>query len=167
MDTRSSPINDIYGTTPQSGRPMRTGHAWLWILLGLFGGFAIGSLRPVMRLRPDPPRSVVGPTVNSNKAELRAQTHTARACWDYAVHSLQDTYPYGRSLPLRPPHASGNSAGNATAISVVCWPRLRVAWTQRGSWEEKYEWDTTWLTNSHGSFQKTVHNVMNYLNNLQ
>lgn len=163
MDRRSSPIDDLYGVTPQDRIPRRQGHAWFWILVGLVGFFVIESMRPVMRLRPDPPQSVVGPTGNLNKAELRAQTHTAKACWNYAIQSLQGAYPNGESLPLRPPHASGKSA---TALSVVCWPRLRVAWTQRDSWEEKYEWDTSWLTNSNSSFQKTVRNVMDYLSNL-
>lgn len=165
MDRRSSPISDLYGTTPQDRTPKRHGHAWFWILLALAGFFVIESIRPVMVLRPDPPQSVVGPTVNSNRAELRAQKRTARACWDYAIQSLQNKYPYGRSLPLRPPHAPANPAEGPTALSVVCWPRLRGVWKKRDSWKEKYEWDTSWMTNPHSSFQKTVRNVTNYLSN--
>lgn len=166
MDKRSSPITDLYGTASQGGVPKRGGHTWLWVLLILVGFFVFQSLRAEMRLRSDPPASVVGARLNSTDAEYRSQVRMARACWDYAIHSLQDNYPYGQSLPRRPPHSASNSVGKATPISVQCWTRLRSAWTRRESWVEKYEWDTSWISNPKSSFRETVQNAIDFLRNL-
>lgn len=165
MDKRSSPIGDMYGTSPQDEVPKRGGHTWLWVLLLLVGFFVFESLQPEMRLRSDPPSSFVGAKLTSSKAEYRSQVRMAKACWDYAIRSLQDSYPYGQSLPRRPPHSAGSSIGKATAISVLCWPRLRVAWTQQESWVKKYEWDTSWISNPDSSFRQTIENAMNFLTN--
>ena len=163
MDKRSSPITDLYGATPPEGPRKHRGRGWLLVVLLLAGLFILESIRPVMRLRPDPPPAVVGARLNSNAAENQAQDRMAQACWDYAIQSLQNRYPYGQPLPARPPLASNQSVGNAPEISVLCWPRLRIAWAQPESWVQKYEWDTDWVTDPNGPFQQTVHNITNFL----
>ena len=163
MDRRYSAIDDMYGVGLGNEPPRRRGRGFLYVVLLLAGLFVFESLQPVMRLRSDPPAGFVGARVDSNEAEYREQQRTARACWDYAIHSLQQSYPYGQPLPKNPPQASGNSVGNTSAISVLCWPRLRRAWTQSESWVEKYEWSTDWVTNPHSTFQRTVRSVTNYL----
>ena len=163
MDRRNSPITDLYGAAPEDERPKQRGRGWLFVLLVLAGLFAYESIRPVMRLRPDPPPTVVGARLNSDETAYHSQERMARACWDFAIESVQKMYPFGQSLPKSPPPGFSHRTGEASAISILCWPRLRVAWTQPDSWVQSYEWSTDWLTNPRGSFQRTLHNLMNYL----
>lgn len=162
MDRRYSAIDDMYGVGLGNAPPKRRGR-WLLYVLLLGGLFVFESLHPVMRLRSDPPAGFVGARLNSNEAQYRDQQRMARACWDYAIHSLQHSYPYGQTLPIIPPGTSGSSVGNVSTISVLCWPKLRQAWTQSESWVEKYEWSTDWVTNPHGTFQRAVRSVTSYL----
>jgi hypothetical protein len=161
MDRRSSPIIDLYGAEPEDHSPRRKSHTWLYVLLTIAGFFVFGSIQPVMRLRPDPPPSVVGASLNSGKISHESQMRTARGCWDYAINSVQDLYPYGRVLPINPPASLRGRSGRASAISALCWPRLRNAWDQPGSWVRSYEWSTHWLTNPDGPFQRTIFNILN------
>ena len=161
MDRRSSPITDMYGITPEDYPPPRKSYTWLYVLLTIAGFFVFESIQPVMRLRPDPPPSVVGAGLNPNEASHESQMRTARACWDYAIASVQDVYPYGRDLPGNPPSGSKGKSGKASAISELCWPRLRNAWGQPESWVRSYEWSTDWLTDPNGPFQQAIFNVLN------
>jgi hypothetical protein len=163
MDRRYSPITDLYGTEAENEPPRRGGHAWFYVLLALAGLFVFESIRPVMHLRSDPPPSVIGARLNEDASQYQSQLRMARACWDYAIHSVQDIYPYGGSLPNEPPPRLKGSSRKPTALSALCWPRLRVAWTQPESWERKYEWSTDWITDPNSSFQQTLHNIMNRL----
>lgn len=149
----------MYGAAPEDESPKRKGHTWLYILLVLAGFFVFESLNPVMRLRSDPPPSVVGAKTDQNES----QSHMARACWDYAIGSVQKVYPFGRQLPKDPPPRLRSLTGKASAISVLCWPRLRVAWTQRESWVEVYEWNTGWLTDPNGFVQVEFRNFLKFL----
>jgi len=163
MDRRYSAIDDLYGLASHEEPPKRGRRGWLYVMLALAGFFIFESLHPVMRLRSDPPSGFVGAKLNSNEAQYRDQQQMARACWDYAIQNVQQSYSYGQPLPKNPPSASGNSIGNASAISVLCWPRLRQAWSQPESWVEKYEWSTDWVTNPNGTFQQTLHKLMTFL----
>lgn len=155
MDSRYSPINDMYGVAPRGKPPKRINRTWLLVLAVLAGLFIYESIHPVMHLRPDPPPGVMDARLNSNEAEYQAQERTARACWNYAIQSLQKTYPYGQVLPVNPPRIPGKSNGSVPAISALCWSRLRLAWPRSESWVQTYEWNTDWIT-------KTVHNLVNF-----
>lgn len=164
MDRRSSPITDLYGATLPETPRKRGGRGWQVVLLFLAGLFILESIRPVMRLRPTPPPSVVSASLSPNGIKTQSQDRMAKACWDYATAYLQQSYPYGESLPKNPPLATRNSRGNASAISVLCWPRLRTAWTQNESWVRRYEWSTEWVTDPKGTFQKTLRDIIDFLN---
>lgn len=161
MDRRSSPIADLYGVSPEHYSPRHKSHAWLYVLLTIAGFFVFESIEPVMRLRPDPPPSVVGAGLNPQGASKESLMRTARACWDYAVESLQDAYPYGKALPRNPPSSFTGKAGSPSGITELCWPRLRNAWGRRESWVPSYGWSTDWLTNPNGPFQRAFFNILN------
>jgi len=158
MDRRSSPINDLYGASPEDHSPQRKSRAGLYFLLTAAAFFAFESIQPVMRLRPDPPPSVIGASLNPNGVSHGSQMEMARACWDYAIASVEDVYPYGKDLPRDPPIGSKSKSGKATAMSALCWPRLRNAWSRPESWVRSYRWSTDWLTNSDSPFQRTNFN---------
>lgn len=160
MDRRYSPITDLYGTAPQDEPPRRRSYTVLYVLLVVAGLFVFESIRPVMRLRMDPPPSVVGAKLNNDASHYQSQLRTARACWAFAIDFVQNLYPYGKSLPKSPPPATHSRIGKASALSQLCWPRLRVAWTQRKSWKRSYELSTDWIYNPESSFRRTLHKVM-------
>ncbi len=160
MDRRSSPLSDMYGTEPQDESPRGGSHTWLYILVAALGFFVFESLQPVMRLRSDPPLSVVGARLNQNDSQYQSQIRMARACWDYAIESVQNVYPFGQSLPKSPPPRLNDSTGKPPALGLLCWPRLRVAWTQRESWVEIYIWNTQWVTDPDGTFQQVLHKAL-------
>lgn len=162
MDRRYSPITDLYGAEPQNTPPRRS-RTGLYLLLALAGFFIFQSIRPVMHLRSDPPPSVVGARLNDNPPHYQSQLQTARACWAYAIDSVQNLYPYGSSLPKGPPKSARSRSLRPTALSELCWPRLRDAWTQPDSWKRSYEWSTDWLTNPDSPFRQTVDRVMSEL----
>ena len=161
MDRRYSPIIDLYGAAPEDPTPGRKSHTWLYVLLTITGFFVFESVRPVMHLRPDPPPSVVSASHNDNGTQNESQVRMAQACWDFAIASVQDVYPYGKELPQSPPSRLNNTSGKTSAITTVCWPRLRNAWSQRESWVRSYEWSTDWLTSPDGPFQKTIFKILN------
>jgi hypothetical protein len=161
MDRRSSPIADLYGVSPEDYSPRRNSHAWLYVLLTIAGFFIFESVQPVMRLRPDPPPSVIGTILNPAGASQESQMRTARTCWDYAVASVQDVYPYGKDLPRNPPSWFNGKSGKPSGTTEVCWPRLRNAWVQRESWVRSYEWSIDWLTNPNGPFQQALFDILN------
>jgi hypothetical protein len=163
MDRRYSPISDLYGPAPEEEPPKRKSHNWLYVLLALAGFFVFESLHPVMRLRSDPPPSVVGARLSQDQSQNESQSRMARACWDYAIESVQYAYPFGKSLPNNVPPRLKGSTGKPPEISVLCWPRLRDAWNQPESWVEKYEWSTTWITDPDSSFRQTLRKVTNAL----
>ena len=153
----------MYGASAEDYSPRRKSHTWLYVLLTIAGFFVFGSIQPVMRLRPDPPPSVVGASLNPGESSHESQMRTARVCWDYAIASVQDVYPYGTDLPRNPSSALKSKSGKASAISALCWPRLRNAWNQPRSWVRTYEWSTDWLTNPDSPLQRTIFNILNRL----
>ncbi len=159
MSRRHSPIHDLYGAGTWNDAPRRRRRVWLYLLLILAGLFVYQSVRPVMRLRPDPPPAVVVPRSNSGEAAYHEQQRMARACWNYALQYLQNTYPYGQPLPQSPTFGYAN----APAIRLVCWQKLRAVWTQPEAWSRSYEWSTDWLTNPQGSFQQALRALWDFL----
>ncbi|HZT69920.1 MAG TPA: hypothetical protein VFC10_09285 [Terriglobia bacterium] len=163
MDKRYSVIADMYGTAPTDDIPTRYGRGWLFVLLVLAVVFVILSIRPIKRLRPDPPPSVLGTRAYQGQTENESRGRMARACWDYAIETVQKTYPFGQNLPEHPPSRFSGPNGQSSAISLLCWPRLRVAWTQKDSWVQSYEWSTDWITDPDGPIHRAIHTVLNYL----
>lgn len=163
VDRRSSPIIDTDETPSANGSPRYWRNVLLSVLLVLAGVFFYNSIYVVMRLRPDPPPFVIGAKLSSDKAAYRSQVGMARGCWDYAIGSVQKDYPFGRSLPKNPPPRFKNGTRNPSEVSVLCWPRLRVAWTRRESWVRSYRWNTQWITNSQRSFRRTLHRILEFL----
>jgi hypothetical protein len=161
MDRRSSPIADLYGVSPEDYSPRRKSRAWLYVLLTIAGFFVFESIQPVMRLRPDPPPSVIGTSVNPEGASRESQIRTARACWDYAVAEIQDVYPFGKDLPRNPPPWFNVKSGKPLGITELCWPRLRNAWGRPESWVRSYGWSIDWLTNPNGPFQQALVDILN------
>jgi len=163
MDKRYSVIGDMYGTAPTDDIPTRHGRGWLFVSLVLVVVFVILSIRPVKRLRPDPPPSVLWTSPYQNQTHYESQVRMARACWDYAIETVQTVYPFGQNLPEHPPSRLSGLNGQPSAISLLCWPRLRVAWTQKDSWVQSYEWSTDWITDPNGPVQHAIRTVLNYL----
>jgi hypothetical protein len=161
MDKRYSPIVDMYGAVPDAPSPRGKDRFWLYVLLTIVSFFAIESIRPVMRLRPTPPPSVVGNSLSHDGDQIASQQRMARGCWDYAITSLQNVYPYGSDLPRDPPPRISHRNGTSSVVSALCWPRLRVAWTQSESWVRSYEWSTDWATNPRSPFRQAIHNALN------
>jgi hypothetical protein len=161
MDRRYSPIIDMYGAAPEGHPPRRKSHTWLYVLLTIVAFFAFASIRPVMRLRPDPPPSVVGARQAPAKASQGSQMRMAKACWDFAIVSVQEVYPYGRDLPKNPPPALTRKLGKVSDLSALCWPGLRTAWSQPESWVRSYGWSTDWITSPDGPVQRTIFNILN------
>ena len=160
MDRRSSPLVDIYDTPPNDPSLRGKSRAWLYILLTIVAFFALESIRPVMRLRPAPPPSVLGETPAHAGGQHGSQHHLSQACWDYAVASLQNAYPYGTDLPHDPPPRVSRRIATSSAIGNICWPGLRKAWTRPESWDRSYEWSADWATDPHSPFRETIHEAL-------
>ena len=160
MDRRYSPITDLYGPAPEEKPPRHGSNTGLYLLLAVICLFVYESLQPVMRLRSDPPPSVVGTRLSQDDPQYESQLQMARACWNYAIESVQNAYPFGKSLPESVPPRLKDVTGNASDLSLRCWPRLRNAWTQPESWVKKYEWDTSWITDPNSPFRQTLHKII-------
>jgi hypothetical protein len=160
MDRRSSPIVDLYETTPKGPSLRWKSHAWLYILLAIAAFFALESAHPVMRLRPVPPPSAPGETRGHAGDQHSSQHHLSQACWEYAVTSLQNVYPYGSTLPHDPPPRVSRRIAASSAVSNLCWPGLRKAWTRPESWDRSYEWSADWATDPHSPFRESIHEAL-------
>lgn len=163
MDRRYSPISDMYGVAPDDPSTGRKSRSWLYVLLIIAGFFVIQSVQPVMRLRPNPPQSVIGANLSSAELPDESQVQMARACWEYAVASVQNFFPYGGNLPADPPAPLVSIPAEASAIGVRCWPSLRKAWSQPQSWVRSYRWSTDWITDPNGLVQRTISHALNWL----
>ncbi len=143
--------------------PKRKWRVGLW-LLGIFLGlFVYVSIRPVMRLRNDPPAEFLGLAANPNSGRLSAEEQLARAYWDCAVQYVQWQYAFGTPLPDSPPpefsideNGSQAGTGGATAARIRYWQQLRNAWVVPQTWEKSYEWNTSWLTEGPPGFQQAA-----------
>lgn len=163
MDRRYSPITDLYGTAPQDPPPRRRRHTVLYLLLALAGFFIIESMKPVMRLRPNPPPLVMSNRLSAGAPPNQLELQVVRECWAFAVASVQKQYPFGSTLPKEPPASAQSRTLKPTALRELCWPRLRNAWSHPDSWKRSYEWSTDWLTNPKSSFRQNVDKVVSEL----
>ncbi|HEX5412621.1 MAG TPA: hypothetical protein VFZ27_12290 [Terriglobia bacterium] len=162
MDRRYSPISDMYGMAPDGPFRRRKTRTWIYVLLTIAGFFALQSIQPVMRLRPDPPQSLGGASLSPVDLAHASQPQIARACWDYAVASVQNVFPYGGDLPTSPPAPLVRRRGNASAVDLQCWPGLRRAWKQPQSWVRSYKWSTAWVTDPNGPVQGTISQALEW-----
>ena len=159
MDRRYSPISDLYGPAPDDTPRKRGGRTWLYVLLILAGLFVFESLVPVMRLRSEPPSAFAGAQAEGDQS----QSQITRACWNYGIESVQHAYPYGRGLPDNLPARLKGQTERDLDFRSRCWPMLRDAWTRPESWVEKYEWDTSWVTDPNDWLQQTIRKVLTIL----
>jgi len=134
-------------------KPMKKVGLWS-ILIALLPIAAIYySMRSRTELGPTPPSEFfeVRPEWNSERRDVEA--HLARAYWDCAVVNLQWKYPYGFSLPEKPPPEFQIDVRALSHVKKVApqsreryWQRLRKVWGLRQSWREIRVWKTDWLT---------------------
>lgn len=136
-------------------KPKPTRRVGLWvILIALLPLAAIYfSMRSRMELVPAPPDEFFEVRPEWNAQRRDAEAHLARAYWDRAVATIQWKYPYGFSLPEKPPtefqidvRALSHTAKLAPQSKERYWQRLRKVWGLRQSWRETRVWNTDWLT---------------------
>jgi hypothetical protein len=137
-------------------------------LLIVLGAFAMLSYRPVTRLRPDPPASVLEMRKDWDVKRHAGEERAARAYWQQALQVIQIKYEYGTPLPAEPPaefnlekkdFPSGSPEASAAARARY-WERLRVVWVSPGAWEKSHEWSTAWVGESLVSFEQFVHRLI-------
>jgi hypothetical protein len=115
--------------------------------------FLILSIRPVMRLRADPPAQFSEGPPGPNVRQSATEERLARAYWDSAVQYVQLKYEHGANLPDEPVpefKAEGTAArhGNLKSDSDtrhLYWGRLRQAWVLPQTWRKAYVWDAGWM----------------------
>lgn len=113
--------------------------------------FLIGSR---MELVHTPPGEFFEVRPEWNAERRNVETQLARAYWECAVVTVQWEYPYGYSLPQKPPPEfqvdfralSSDAAKLAPQSRERYWRRLRKVWGPRQSWREVRVWKTEWLT---------------------
>lgn len=156
MGKRFSAIDDMYGVGPSEEPSRQHGRLWPYAFLVVALFVIAESVRPVLRLRSDPPQSVIGPRLTSDEGQYQAQKRTAEVCWKYAARHVQALYPHGHALPKSPPQVARNAARTASVAIGDCWPRLRSVWTRRDSWVLSFEWSAKWISGRHSFFQEAL-----------
>ncbi len=148
-----SPINDLYGVEPMRRRREQGSSAWLVIGIVLAGAFLYESIRPVKRLRAEPPSDFVAVSASIGPAKVKSQEHVARSYWDMAVEFLQDNYPFGSSLPSSPPSDFKLQNASESGGRILYWEKLRQVWKRPEAWNTSFEWNMDWLSNAFNSFE--------------
>jgi hypothetical protein len=161
MSNSYSLINDLYGVEPARRRPERQGVLGLVIVMVLAGMFFYESVRPVMRLRSNPPSDFVKGTANRKATGTKDQEYIARSYWDLATDFASQKYSYGELLPSNPPEDFAVSSGEDYATRALYWQRLRGLWNQQDIWVRSYELDTDWINDALGSLSKVVKDYLN------
>jgi hypothetical protein len=126
-----------------------------FVTIVLSGLFVYKSVRPVMRLRDDPPAEFFDAQPKWTAARRQAEARLARAYWTCAVRLSQGQYSYGERLPDEPPPGfsidpKANPAVEETpaAARARYWRNLQKVWLQPGVWRRLYEWHTDWFFRS-------------------
>jgi len=141
-----------------------------WLLLALpVGLFVYLWMRPVMRLRADPPAEFLEMPREWDAKRRASEKRLALAYWEVAVRFVQWRYPYGEALPASLPTefnlAGTGLARNGLAVSAATnaryWHRLRQVWDLPQSWQQSYEWNTGWWRGALYSFQQSVLRLVN------
>lgn len=142
--------------------PKRKSSGWgkwgLAIILALL--FVYRSIRPVMRLRDDPPPSFYEYNSTWTKEKRQDERRVAQAYWQVAVQRIQTKYSPDKPLPAVPPPqfyitatAQGLERGTIGSRNHY-WNQLREEWRQRNAWVVSYRWNTDWVANSLNSLRR-------------
>jgi len=146
--------------------PSRRRHGTgLWLLAIPLGLFIFLSIRPVMRLRVEPPAEFLDMQLGRWDAKRRAaEERVARAYWERAVQLVQWQHSFGAPLPDNPPaefniEGKDFQRGSVEAGPVTrarYWKKLREVWALPQAWEKSYDWSTDWVRASLVSLQETA-----------
>jgi len=161
MSRTYSVINDLYGVGPARQEPQRQGTLGLVIVLLLGGMFLYESVHPVMRLRSEPPPTLLKNRTSLKTTATRNQQHVAQSYWSTAAEYLSEKYPYGETLPSRPPEGFTLAMGGDYVTSNLYWQRLRGLWNQPEMWVTAYRLDTGWINTALASLGKVVRGCLN------
>lgn len=110
------------------------------------------SIRPVMRLRSDPPKEFYDEYLELDARKRQSERSLALAYWECARAGVQAKYAFGQDLPDAPPgdfriddslFAAGARIDPASRVSY--WARLRLVWLLPQSWDKSYAWRTDWI----------------------
>jgi hypothetical protein len=136
-------------------RPRQARRVSLWLFLIALVPFAAIYFSMGSRTELDPtlPSEFFEVRPEWNAERRDAEANLARAYWDCAMVNLQWKYPYGFSLPEKPPpdfqidvRALSLAKKVAPQSRERYWQRLRKVWGLRQSWREIRVWKTDWLT---------------------
>lgn len=161
MSSSYSVINDLYGVEPARQQPQRQGALGLVVVMFLGGMVLYESVHPVMRLRSEPPPAILKSRTYRNATATRAQEHIAKSYWSTAAEYVSEKYPYGETLPSRPPEGFTLAMGGDYATSSLYWQRVRGMWNQPEMWVRSYQLDTAWINTAVGSLGKVVRSYLN------
>lgn len=115
--------------------------------------FVFLSVRPVTRLRMEPPAEFVDSRTGWTAKRRATEERFARDYWKCAWQQLQWTYPFGTRLPDEPPvefkieddTLPGQRLGADISTRARYWRRLQQLWPRPEVWEESHEWNTDWI----------------------
>ena len=132
----------------------------LFIFLLPIGIFVFFSVRPVMRLKADPPPEFLQPDPAWNAKRRAMEDELARGFWKSATGVVQWEYGFGATLPQSVPQdfrieESGLHTGgleNDPATRARYWARFRQVWRLPHCWERSYGWDVSWIPRSLTAF---------------
>ncbi len=161
MSSSYSVINDLYGVEPAQQEPRRQSVLGLVIAMLLGGMVLYASIHPVMRLRSEPPPTFLKSKTNLKAAGAQNRLHIAQSYWNTAAEYVSEKYPYGQTLPTRPPEEFTLAMGVDYATSSLYWQRLRGMWSQPDIWIRSYQLDTGWINTALASLGKVVRNYLN------
>lgn len=161
MSSTYSVIHDLYGVEPARQQPQRQGALGLVVVMLLGGMVLYESVHPVMRLRSEPPPAILKSRTYRNATATRGQEHIAKSYWSTAAEYVSEKYPYGETLPSRPPEGFTLAMGGDYATSSLYWQRVRGMWNQPEMWVRSYQLDTAWINTALGSLGKVVRSYLN------
>jgi hypothetical protein len=149
------------GKGRRSRRKLSSGLVVLAIALGLFAYF---SYRPVVRLRPEPPKGFVDTHKGWDSKRQAAEERVARAYWEVTVEKVQLKYSFGTALPDNPPPEfsiedkdfPGGGFEKSSATRARYWQKVRGVWVLPQTWERSYRWSLMWFYDGLASFQQAV-----------
>jgi len=145
MSNSYSVINDLYGVEPARQEPRRQGVLGLVVVMFLGGMVLYESVHPVMRLRSEPPPTLLKSRKTLKAAATRGQVHISQSYWSAAAEYVAEKYPFGETLPTRPPEGFTMAMGSDFATSNLYWQKLRGLWDQPDMWVRSYQLDTGWV----------------------
>jgi hypothetical protein len=160
MSSSYSVINELYGVEPARQEPRSHGVLGLVIVMFLGGMVLYESIHPVMRLRSEPPPTLLKSRKTLKAAATQIQDPIAQSYWSTAAEYVAEKYPFGETLPTRPPEGFTLAMGADYATSNLYWQRLRGLWDQPDMWVRSYQLDTGWVNTALESLGGTVRSYL-------